>query len=110
MKPRAALALVVAIALAPPLLAACRSGGGGAAAARVQTGLLLVRCDVVDATIWVDDRPIAQVRDAGGGLRLRAGAHRVEVRHDRFHTRYYELLVAQGETQTLQVALVEVLD
>ena len=93
-------------------VAACASGGGTSAAARAraQSALVLVRCEVADATIWVDDHPVAQIRDARGGLRLRAGAHHVEVRHDRFHTRYYELSLASGETKTLEVSLVEVLD
>jgi hypothetical protein len=102
------------LALAALLAAsACASGGGtGAAAARAraESALVLVRCEVADATIWVDDHPVAQIRDARGGLRLRAGAHHVEVRHDRFHTRYYELSLASGETKTLEVNLVEVLD
>jgi hypothetical protein len=104
------VALCAAFALVTPLLGACPSAGGASAATRAPSALLMVQCDVVDATIWVDERPIAQVRDARGGLRLHAGAHRVEIRHDRFHTRYYELELAQGETRTLDVKLVEVLD
>jgi hypothetical protein len=71
---------------------------------------VLVRCEVADAMIWVDERPIAQIRDARGGLRLRAGAHHLEVRHDRFHTRYFELSLAAGETRTVEVPLAEVID
>jgi hypothetical protein len=96
--------------LALLLLGACASGGASPAAARPPSALVLVRCPVVDAMIWVDERPIAQVRDARGGLRLHAGAHHLEVRHDRFHTRYFELTLVAGETRTVDVALAEVLD
>jgi len=99
---------LVVVALA--LLGACASTGGTGKPTRVAAALLLVRCEIPDATIWVDEHPIAQVRDAGGGLRLHAGAHHLEIRHDRFHTRYYELSLAAGETRTLQVSLAEVLD
>jgi hypothetical protein len=92
------------------LLGACAGGAASKAAARPPSALVLVRCPVVDAMIWVDERPIAQVRDARGGLRLRAGAHHLEVRHDRFHTRYFELSLVAGETRTVDVALAEVLD
>ena len=85
-------------------------GTPAAAGASASSALLHVRCEIPDATIWVDERPIAQVRDARGGLRLHAGAHHVEIRHDRFHTRYYELSLTSGETRTLEVSLAEVLD
>jgi hypothetical protein len=105
------LVLALGLVLAALVPAGCASAGGTAqAAGRAKAALLLVRCKVADATIWVDERQIAQVRDARGGLRLHAGAHHVEIRHDRFHTRYYELELQSGETRTLDVSLVEVLD
>jgi hypothetical protein len=50
------------------------------------------------------------VRDAEGGIRVKAGPHRLEIRHDQYHPRYFELSLARGETRTLEVDLVEVLD
>ena len=90
--------------------AACAHTGAAPASTRAASALVLVRCDVPDATIWVDERPIAEIRDARGGLRLHVGAHHLEIRHDRFHTRYFELSLLAGETRTLDVALAEVLD
>ena len=88
----------------------CAGAGGTGKPTRPPSALVMVRCEVADATIWVDERPVAQVRDARGGLRLHAGAHHLEIRHDRFHTRYYELSLADGETRTLSVDLAEVID
>lgn len=98
------LGLVVVVLAAGCPGARTRSGPPASSA------LILVRCPVADATIWVDDKLAGQVRDAGGGIRVKAGEHRVEVRHDRYHTRYYELSVGRGESRTLEVDLVEILD
>lgn len=103
-------ALVVALALVLAPLAAGCPGRGGTGAARAQAAVLLVECDIPDALVVIDDVPAGQVRDARGGIRLRAGAHRLELRHDRYHTRYVELDLARGERRTVKVALVEVLD
>jgi hypothetical protein len=100
---------LAALALLLGLVAACpgtRSYGGPGP----DTAVITVTCPVADATIWLDDRMIAQVRDARGGIRVKAGAHRVEIRHDRYHTRYYELSLKRGESRTLSVDLVEILD
>jgi hypothetical protein len=94
-----ALLFLVACAHAPP-----------GAARRADSALVRVICPEGEATLWIDGRLVAQVRDAGGGVRLRSGLHRFEIRHDRFHTRYLELTLRAGEERELQVSLVEELD
>ena len=87
----------------------------GCAGPRAQTpadtrALLRIDCPVPDATVWIDDDPGGEVAELARGARVRPGEHRVEVRHDRYHTRYLLLTLRQGEERTVRVSLVEVLD
>ena len=72
--------------------------------------ILQVDCRVPDAMIWIDDQAVGEIREMPQGVRVRPGAHRVEVRHDRYHTRYYLLTLRQGEARTLHVTMAELLD
>lgn len=102
---RALLALAVLAALG-----GCPSGPRGTSG-RGDTAILRIRCDVPDAVIWIDETMAGLVADVpGGGIRLRAGQHRIEIRHDRYHTRYLEVTLRPGENRTLDVRLAEVLD
>jgi hypothetical protein len=92
------------------LLAGCPGGGGAGHGSSAGTAIIQLRCDVPDANIWIDDRAVGQVQEASGGIRIKAGFHRLELRHDRYHTRYFELSLSRGETRTLEVELVEILD
>jgi hypothetical protein len=88
------------------LLGACAPAARPAAR---PTGLLVVHCPVADASLWVDERLVGELRGLGGGVRLPAGAHRVELRHDRYHTRYAEANVAAGQRLDLDLTLAEAL-
>jgi hypothetical protein len=98
---RAALA---ALALAAGCGGATRRADDGA------RGHLIVRAAVPDATLWIDEAFVAELRDAAAGVRLRPGDHRVEVRHDGHHAFYGEVELAAGERRTLDVELVPYLD
>jgi PEGA domain-containing protein len=86
-------------------LAAC-AAPAAAPAPPVPTGELVVRCPVADATLWIDERPVGEVGRVPG-VRLAAGAHRVELRHDRYHTRYAEVTVTAGARAELDLTLAE---
>lgn len=91
------------------LLAGCPSGPRGAD--RKNTAVLRIRCDVPDAVIWIDDRMAGLVSDVpGGGIRISPGLHRLELRHDRYHSRYLEVTLERGEERTVEVKLAEILD
>ena len=101
---RAALVLVCVAACggatAPP---------GTTAADAARRGVLLVRCPVPDAVLVVDEESLGELRALAGGVSVTAGHHRVELRHDRYHTRYAEVDVAAGQRQTLELVLAEAL-
>jgi hypothetical protein len=90
------------------LVGACAAGPARAPAAG-PTGVLVVRCPVADAVLVVDEQPIGELAELSGGVRLRAGEHRLELRHDRYHTRYALVTVAPGETRALDLTLAEAL-
>jgi hypothetical protein len=88
------------------LLAAC---GGSARSVAPPRALLVVTAEVPDATLWIDEAHIGAIADLGGGVRLRAGTHRIELRHDRHHTRYAEVTLLPGERKVLALHLAEAL-
>ncbi len=101
------IALMVALLVGAGCPSGPRAGGG---AAKADTALLYVHCPIKDAAVWIDDRMIGRVDEVGGGVRLRSGAHRIEIRHDRYHTRYLLVTLTHGETRTVELTMAELLD
>ena len=97
-----------ALILAAALAGGCgpRPPGGGAGGG---DAVVRIDCRVPDAVLWVDDAYVGDVGDLRAGVALRPGAHRLEIRHDRYHSRYIELTVKRGERSTVRVTLAPVL-
>ena len=91
------------------LMAACAAPKPGPASPPVERGILVVASPVPDAALWVDDRLVGEVGRLPAGVQLRAGEHRVELRHDAYHTRYAEVTLAPGERKLLELSLTEAL-
>lgn len=72
--------------------------------------VILVQSNVPDAELWVDERFIAPVGALRAGVSLRPGAHRIEVRHPRYHSFYETVIVQERERSTLDVRLVPILE
>jgi hypothetical protein len=72
--------------------------------------VILVQSNVPDAELWIDERFVAPVGALRGGVTLRPGTHRVEVRHPGYHSFYDAVTVRARERNTLAVRLVPVLD
>ena len=71
--------------------------------------VIVIECDVADAVVWVNGREVRQIRDLSGGLALSPGDHRLEIRHDDFHTSYLELTLAARERREVHIDLAPVL-
>jgi hypothetical protein len=71
--------------------------------------ILVIRCDVADATLWLDGRYIREVGEIKGGVYVTPGRHRVEIRHDDHFSHYQELDLASRERRVLDVDLAPVL-
>lgn len=91
------------------LLPACQASPHGKDTA-LPTAVLTVKCDVQDAVVWIDDRMAGEVAEVRGGIRLLAGPHRVEVRHDNYYTRYQEVVLQAGREVTSEFTMIEVVE
>lgn len=69
------------------------------------TAVVRIECSVKDAEIWLDSSFFREVADAPNGLRVLAGAHRIEIRHPDYHSIYVELELREGENKSLSVEL-----
>ena len=86
-------------------LAGCGGAKGRSDGAR--KAVIMVQVAQPDASIWVDGHFVTEVAQAKGGVALKPGTHRIEIRHDRFHTHYEIVEVRAKERRTLQVELAE---
>lgn len=87
------------------LPAGCGGSPPQAPTSAAPSAILVVRSPVADATLWVDDQPIGDLARLPGGVRLTAGAHRIELRHDAHHPRFAEVILAPGEQKVLELSL-----
>ncbi len=69
-------------------------------------GGLVIRCEPMDAKIFVNDQYLGQVSAlTKQPLHLPAGLHRVEIRRDGFFSHYTEVTIDKGVRQKLTVKL-----
>lgn len=102
---RVAVAGVLATAVA---LAAC---GGPQKTSRVDKddAIVTLTSNVGDANVYVDGRYYGPVKMLRGGLAFEPGAHRLELRHEDYFSRYVELDLGRAERRQLRLDLVPVL-
>ena len=71
------------------------------------SAVLIVKCEIPAAEVWINSRYSRSAAEFTRGLRLRPGSYRVEVRHSGYHSRYFELELAAKERRTLDVQLAQ---
>ena len=100
-------ALRIAVA-ACALIAACgpRIGPTGVTS---DDAIVYIRSNVRDAQVFLDGRFIASLDALQGGLAIEPGAHRIELRHDDYFSRYLELQLARAERKRLTLELAAIL-
>ena len=103
MRPAAA---ALALAL---LVAACGGRSNAARDPARNDAVITVVTEVDDATVWVNDRHLGLVADLRAGIALAPGTHRIEIRHEDFHTRYLTLTLEARERRALDVELAPIL-
>jgi hypothetical protein len=101
---RAALALSAATLAA---LSAC--GGAAQRSSASRDAVVLITCNVPEASLFVDGRFLAPVGLVRGGVALSPGAHRLELRHDDYLGRFIELQLAPAERRRVDAQLFPVL-
>jgi hypothetical protein len=70
-----------------------------------QAARLLLDCEVADASVWIDDRYVGEVRHLRSGVSVAPGTRRIEVRHDHYHTYYARIAFEPLERKRLEVHL-----
>lgn len=100
------MAALLAIAVA---VGACGGARRSADGIGKDDGIVLIRSDVADAEVWVNERRVGFVADLEAGIALSPGQHRLELRHDRYHTHYRLLDIEPRARLTLDIELAEVL-
>ena len=105
----------VVITLQCLILVACVAAGCGgppepAPRFSASDAVILLQSNVPDAELWIDERFVAPISALQGGVALRPGTHRVEVRHPRYHSFYETVTVSARERSTLEIRLVPVLE
>jgi hypothetical protein len=86
------LALVISCSSAP-----IRQDAGDA--------LIFLRCSVDDAEVWVDGEFLREMRELRKGIRIAPGSHRIEVRHDEYHSLYFEVELLPRQRKRLEAEL-----
>ena len=70
-----------------------------------------VECNVPDATVWVDDVLVGKVGDwKGDGKHIRAGFHRIELRHPRYYSFFQEVELPGGSHVVVNAKLRELIE
>jgi hypothetical protein len=101
MRPSRSVSLAAAW-LCAALLVAC----SGAPVRKDQSdALVLIKCDVDDAEVWVDGRYLREMRELRKGIAIAPGKHRIEVRHSEYHSLYFELDLAPRQRKRLDASL-----
>ena len=70
-----------------------------------------VECNVPDATVWVDDVLVGKVSDwKSDGKQIRAGFHRIEVRHPNYYSFFQEVELPGGSHVVVNAKLRELIE
>lgn len=102
----AAVVLAALAAVLPPALAGC---GGAGRSSSSRDAVVRLTCNVAEASLFVDGRFLAPVGLLRGGVALSPGEHRLELRHDGYLPRFFELSLAAAERRQLEAQLFPVL-
>ena len=70
-----------------------------------------VDANVPDATVWVDDVLVGSARDwAKDGKHIRAGFHRIEIRHPGYYSFFQEVELPEGSQAVVKADLRQLIE
>jgi hypothetical protein len=104
-------ALGARLLLAGALLLASATVGGCAHTLGEGAVGLRVECNLPDATVWIDDLLAGSAKEwKSEGHQLRAGFHRIEIRHPGYYSFFQEVDLPPGSRTVVNAKLRETLD
>ena len=69
-----------------------------------------VECNVPDATLWIDDALVGTAKSWESARNIRAGFHRIEVRHPGYYSFFQEVELAGGSEVVVNAKLRELVE
>jgi hypothetical protein len=70
-----------------------------------------VDCNVPDATVWIDDVLVGKAADFNKeGREIKAGFHRVEIRHPNYYSFFQEVELPSGSKVVVNARLRELIE
>jgi hypothetical protein len=69
-----------------------------------------VECNVPDATVWIDDVLVGSAKSWESARTIRAGFHRVELRHPGYYSFFQEVELPGGSQVVVNAKLREVVE
>jgi hypothetical protein len=103
------LATTIAACVLLAAVVACGGPGSNRPGVDADDAVITFETTVEDASLWINGRYIAELGALSKGVSLSPGDHRIEIRHDDYHTQYVELSLAKRETRVVAVELAEIL-
>ena len=92
------------------LLLAVAAGGCAHTLGEYAAGVR-VDCNLPDATVWIDDLLAGSAAEwKGEGHQIRAGFHRIEIRHPGYYSFFQEVDLPAGSQTVVNCKLRELLD
>jgi hypothetical protein len=96
--------IVVAFLVGVGALGCAHTLSSGAAGVRVE-------CNVPDASVWIDDLLAGSAKEwKSEGHQIRAGFHRIEIRHPGYFSFFQEVELPPGSRTVVNAKLRELLD
>ena len=93
------------------LLLLAAVGGGCAHTLGAYAVGVRVECNLPDATVWIDDLLAGSAAEwKGEGHQIRAGFHRIEIRHPGYYSFFQEVDLPPGSRTVVNAKLRELLD
>lgn len=71
--------------------------------------IVVIHSNVRDAEVFLDGKLVAPLTALGGGVAIEPGAHRLELRHEAYFSRYVELSVARAQRTQLTLEMAAML-
>ena len=97
------------LALSLSAVVACGGRNGPGSRDSSEDAVVVFSTKVADAAVWADGRYVSTVENLAGGVALPAGAHRIEIRRDGFHSVYLDLQLRPRERRRMDVDMAEIL-
>lgn len=101
--------MIRVLVIAAALVATACGPKGNATEPTTTKGLIKLTSNVREAEVYVDGRLIGRVGSLRGGVLMKPGVHRIELRHEGYFSAYAELEVGTAEKREMALEMAPIL-